>query len=283
MAADEFFNRWKAQNDLARQARAAAQAEAAAEAAAPPPAVDPWQDRLPTLEDVQQASATDSDFSPFMKQGVDESVKRSALKKLFTDPQFNVMDGLDIYIGDYTQSDPIPPEMMAMLNHAKSLFDPPGMHGHSVMAMQESTPVVDPAGAPTATGSVPEAGAGEVDGANAEASAQANASANAGVEPPPEAGAEPATAVDPDQTRLAGQANQAGQDSQADQAHQANHGEQAGQANQTGQPASQAPAAPATGLSAPTGRAPDAASPAPFTAHGTLPLSHPRLHETPPK
>lgn len=156
MAADEFFNRWKKQNELARQARADA---AAAEPE--PPAPDPWQDRLPTQEDVQMASPTDADFSPFMKQGVDESVKRSALKKLFTDPHFNVMDGLDIYTGDYTQSDPIPPEMMAMLKHAKSLFDPPGMHGQSVMSMQEQeiTPPTDDTGAPPVAESVPETAA----------------------------------------------------------------------------------------------------------------------------
>ena len=29
------------------------------------------------------------------------------MKKLFADPHFNVMDGLDIYVGDYTQPDPL--------------------------------------------------------------------------------------------------------------------------------------------------------------------------------
>ena len=40
----------------------------------------------------------ESDFTKFMRPGVDEVQKRGALKKLFSDPRFNVMDGLDTYI-----------------------------------------------------------------------------------------------------------------------------------------------------------------------------------------
>jgi hypothetical protein len=36
-------------------------------------------------------------------------VKNAAFKKLFADPHFNVMDGLDIYIDDYSKPDPLPP------------------------------------------------------------------------------------------------------------------------------------------------------------------------------
>jgi hypothetical protein len=170
VAADDFFNRWARHNEQARQTRV----EEVAAAPAPPPAPDPYQDRLPTMEDVQQASAAETDFSPFMKQGVDESVKRSALKKLFTDPHFNVMDGLDIYIGDYSKSDPIPPEMMAMLRHAKGLFDPPGLHGRSVMAMQEREPLAIPDPAPLAAAPVDGIVAVAVDETVAEPSDQAS-------------------------------------------------------------------------------------------------------------
>jgi hypothetical protein len=30
------------------------------------------------------------------------------MRKLFSDPRFNVMDGLDIYIDDYSKPDPMP-------------------------------------------------------------------------------------------------------------------------------------------------------------------------------
>ncbi|NMG70702.1 DUF3306 domain-containing protein [Parazoarcus communis] len=60
----------------------------------------------------------ESDFTAFLKEEVGEAVRRQALKKLFNDPHFNVMDGLDIYIDDYSVSEPIPPEMLAKLRSA---------------------------------------------------------------------------------------------------------------------------------------------------------------------
>jgi hypothetical protein len=76
---------------------------------------------LPALE----ALTYESDFGAFMRAKVDEGVKRAALKKLFSDPRFNVMDGLDVYIDDYSIEDPIPPGMLAQLQHARTtLFGP---------------------------------------------------------------------------------------------------------------------------------------------------------------
>ena len=43
------------------------------------------------------------------------------MKKLFADPHFNVMDGLDTYIDDYAKPDPIPPAMLRQLASAKFL------------------------------------------------------------------------------------------------------------------------------------------------------------------
>ena len=67
----------------------------------------------------------DSDFTAFMRPGVDESLKRGALKKLFSDPRFNVMDGLDVYIDDYSKPDPIDPAIVRTLAHARYIFNPP--------------------------------------------------------------------------------------------------------------------------------------------------------------
>ena len=65
-----------------------------------------------TLEDVEKIDRFDPDFSAFMKPDVDPTVQQAALKKMFTDPHFNVMDGLDIYIDDYSKPDPLPPGML---------------------------------------------------------------------------------------------------------------------------------------------------------------------------
>jgi hypothetical protein len=74
----------------------------------------------PTLEDVQSLTA-ESDFSRFVRPEVDPQVKNAALKKLFTDPHFNVMDGLDTYIDDYGKPDPIPPEWLRQMASASFL------------------------------------------------------------------------------------------------------------------------------------------------------------------
>ena len=76
------------------------------------------------LPPVEGVSVT-SDFAPFMQAKVDAGVKRAALKQLFKDPHFNVMDGLDTYIEDYSIPDPIPDEMMKTLYQARQhLFSP---------------------------------------------------------------------------------------------------------------------------------------------------------------
>jgi hypothetical protein len=90
-------------------------------AVTPAPAADAPARALPTLDDVALLSA-DSDFSGFVTQGVDKNVQRLAMKKLFSDPHFNRMDGLDIYIDDYNKPDPVSATMLAALHHSKSFF-----------------------------------------------------------------------------------------------------------------------------------------------------------------
>ncbi|MDB5861879.1 MAG: hypothetical protein JWQ76_5568 [Ramlibacter sp.] len=73
-----------------------------------------------TLEDTKDLTL-ESDFTRFTASGVAPEVKNAALKKLFADPHFNVMDRLDTYIDDYSRPDPIPPEMLRQLASAKFL------------------------------------------------------------------------------------------------------------------------------------------------------------------
>ena len=111
-------------------AQAGIQAPATLAEPAPLPAeMDPGlrQDDAPpplTLEDAQ-ALTSESDFRPFAARGVAPEVRNAAMKKLFSDPHYNVMDRLDTYIDDYSQPDPIPKEMLRQLASAKflGLFD----------------------------------------------------------------------------------------------------------------------------------------------------------------
>lgn len=81
----------------------------------PSPAVEKTEDEalpLPTLDDVAKIDRFDPDFSAFMRPNVDSAVQQAALKKMLTDPHFNIMDGLDIYIDDYSKPDSLPSGML---------------------------------------------------------------------------------------------------------------------------------------------------------------------------
>jgi Protein of unknown function (DUF3306) len=99
----------------------AAQAEPAVAEHAPPAAE---AEPALTMDDVA-ALTRDSNFARFVKQGVNPEVKNAALSKLFTDPHFNVMDGLDTYIDDYGKPDPLPEGMLRKMlqAHVLGLFD----------------------------------------------------------------------------------------------------------------------------------------------------------------
>jgi hypothetical protein len=117
--ADGFLSRWSKRktgqlDDPEGQPKEAAQTPAPipTNAEVPPPA---------SLEDVQKIDRFDPDFSAFMKPDVDPTVQQAALKKMFTDPHFNVMDGLDIYIDDYSKPDPLPPGMLERMAQSEML------------------------------------------------------------------------------------------------------------------------------------------------------------------
>ncbi|MDY7575748.1 DUF3306 domain-containing protein [Actimicrobium sp. CCI2.3] len=112
MAADDFFSRWSKKSGSVTD-----------EAVQDSPPEETTPRPLPTLEDVAVLNSS-SDFSPFFAQGVDDVVKRLALKKLFSDPRFNIMDGLDTYIEDYNSFVPMTADMVSELNHAKLLMNP---------------------------------------------------------------------------------------------------------------------------------------------------------------
>ncbi len=103
---------------------------------------------LPTLEDVQ-ALTPESDFQAFMQQGVPAQVRNAAVKKLFADPHFNVMDGLDIYIGDYNIPDPLPAGMLQQMASAQYMQLVPPETPQSSGALTEENPHSSAASAET--------------------------------------------------------------------------------------------------------------------------------------
>lgn len=123
MPEEGFFRRWsrlKATGAAAEAQPAPQPSPVPLETAAPAEPEAPARP-LPTLEDAAGLTP-ESDFSTFVAKDVDKSVQRLALKKLFADPHFNVVDGLDMYMSDYNKASPMAPAMLASLQHAPGLL-----------------------------------------------------------------------------------------------------------------------------------------------------------------
>jgi len=88
----------------------------------PAPRVADSSTPLPPLPPLDQLTL-DSDYRDFFHPKVDEKVRLAALNKLFSDPHFNVMDGLDVYIDDYSKPDPLPAAMLATLRQAQKILE----------------------------------------------------------------------------------------------------------------------------------------------------------------
>ena len=116
------------------------------EAAAAPKKEVPMQKpvELPPLESL----SFESDFKAFMQSKVEESIKRAALRKLFADPRFNVMDGLDTYIDDYTKAEAFPEGLLARIEEVRDKLlapPPPAQEEEKGKPPEEAQPDVDPA------------------------------------------------------------------------------------------------------------------------------------------
>ncbi len=85
--------------------------EKAAEPEAPAPVLPPIESLTP-----------DSDFAGFMGPKVKDELRRLALKKLFSDPHFNIADPFEAYSGDWTGGEPMTPEFLATLNQARTVL-----------------------------------------------------------------------------------------------------------------------------------------------------------------
>ena len=119
-----FLSRWSRLKTEARKAPAEPVPPSPEPARPAPPAAGAVPAEPVPLPPI--ASLTpESDFTPFLREGVEEGLKRAALKTLFRDPRFNVMDGLDVYIDDYSKPDPLPEGWLEKLNQYASLSPKP--------------------------------------------------------------------------------------------------------------------------------------------------------------
>ena len=164
MSDGDFLSRWSRRKLAAKAGRAEPEPAALpATAGNPvvPPAVEPasslaTQEGAPPPLPPVESLTPESDFSPFMQPQVDGSLRRAALKTLFQDPRFNVMDGLDVYIDDYSKPDPLPEGWLEKMNQVAHLghHQPPpdpveGAEAPVVAAAEPVEPVVETPPEPT--------------------------------------------------------------------------------------------------------------------------------------
>jgi len=130
MIADDenFVSRWSRRKIEARETtEKPAEPKPTSEPAPAAPAVSnagsmaapPAPSELPPLESLKGLA---SEYTEFLKPGVDENLRRSALKKLFADPHFENFERFEAYCEDFTKGEPIPLAMLKTLEHAKGLL-----------------------------------------------------------------------------------------------------------------------------------------------------------------
>ena len=73
---------------------------------------------LPAVENM----TPESDFAGFMHPKVKDELRRLALKKLFSDPHFNVPDPFEPYSRDWNDVEALTPELLATLNQARTVL-----------------------------------------------------------------------------------------------------------------------------------------------------------------
>ncbi|MGC2519972.1 MAG: DUF3306 domain-containing protein [Burkholderiales bacterium] len=147
MSADKehFLVRWSRRKLKAEKAAPDPEAAVPAVAPAAASAAAPASPK-PELPPVDSLQGLASEYKDFLNPQVDEKVRQAALKKLFHDPHFNVMDGLDTYIDDYSRPDPIPESMLRTLEHAKGLLFPEEKEETAKLAPVEQLAQADESG-----------------------------------------------------------------------------------------------------------------------------------------
>jgi hypothetical protein len=123
---DNFLSRWSRRKSEAKDpARAQPEPDPAPAQYRPPAPVLPAPAEAAPLP-AAESLTPESDFAPFMAPGVDGDVRRQALKTLFSDPRYNVMDMMDVYVDDFSKPDPIPAAWMDQLQQLSRLGDRAG-------------------------------------------------------------------------------------------------------------------------------------------------------------
>ncbi len=86
----------------------------------------PSEPPVPTEADLQGIELG-GDVKAFLSDKVSADLKNKAFKALFSRPEYNVMDGLDIYIDDYNTFVPLTQEQIGKMTFSKQLLSRPDL------------------------------------------------------------------------------------------------------------------------------------------------------------
>ncbi len=109
---EDFISRWSQRKSEAREKQADAQEDPVESVEARKPELTDAD--MPPLESLDQ----DSDFSGFLSAGVSEKLRKTALRKMFHGPKFNITDGMDDYAEDYSVWVPLGDVVTCDMKHA---------------------------------------------------------------------------------------------------------------------------------------------------------------------
>lgn len=153
MSDDNFLARWSRR----KRASTAGPERPVADANAPkgvippssaPPASQPSAETPPPPLPPVESLTPESDFTPFMRPEVDPDLRQRALRALFRDPGFDVVDAMNVYIDDYSKPDPIPAEWLGKLQQMARLGEyrppEPGKSDRDTSPQDEAAPQKTP-------------------------------------------------------------------------------------------------------------------------------------------
>lgn len=138
MTGDEtFLSRWSRRKQAARVGRAEADEPESPESKAPAPAQAPAESETETKASLDlppiESLGKDSDYAPYLREGVPENLRRQALSRLWaSDPAFAAPDPLDLYNLDFRA--PAAAEAVATLFRV----------GRGMVDPEEPTPAAEP-------------------------------------------------------------------------------------------------------------------------------------------
>ena len=99
----DFLSRWSRRKlDAQQDVTKVSADETAAVTPHDPGAVGPQRELTDTDMAPLETLDANSDYSPFLSSGVSDDLRSRALRKLFSQSSFNVIDGLDDYDEDFT-------------------------------------------------------------------------------------------------------------------------------------------------------------------------------------